>query len=564
MQAPQSTVRLSFSPTGIPALAAQPQVQADNPTQGSHPPKPAAATLDATVSLAPALAESALLHTSKEQVAASHSDSAFPALLPDTKVHTSSHTGGTPDMRHHAQSAEEDSQPLPHMPCDKELAGTISPAKSAAADMELTFASLTLRDSPLTSLSTPVLLRPSRNSPASPRPEHTPESSGLDAPCVDNTMAGVFAEDVRMVAAVPAHFGDDNQAPHEAQAASNCMEPALNPVALPLSSTTADAAAVHTVQEYKPKPKLADADADPSQKMLHTLPVTAAAADTSSDTADSLVVNAAACQLSGKLQAPRHAATSVPYDSTAAVQSLSGAASVKHHTVVTAAMLQCPAADATSLGNAAAAPQHPAAGATSPGNAAATRSQSNTSAVQSPGNAAAVLAWLNALATPTSTGSGSNHYSTPSEPQQATPTFTHTHVSSVPGAADRLVASMPAASLLISDKLVSEEATAATSKQATTALPEDASALKETTAVSRSSPVDATPPAVVQPVPSVRAQHTVMSGLTTPASAATHMHRWVPALLLVPGLWAAHCCHVAGPLRAQHGIGCAVSTTSTP
>lgn len=560
MQA-QSTIRLSFSPTGIPALAAQPQVQADNPTQGSHLPKPAAATLDATVSLAPALAESALRHTSKEQVAASHSDSASPALLPDARVHTNSHAGGTPGMRHHAQSTEEDSQPLPHMPCDKELTGTISPAKSAAADMELTFASLTSRDSPLTSLSTPVLLRPSRNSPVSPRPEHTPESSGLDAPCVNNTMAGAFAEDARMVAAVPAHVGDDNRAPHEAR---NCMEPALNPVALPLSSTTADAAAVHTVQEYKPKPKLADADADPLQEALHTLPVTAAAADTSSDTADSLVVNTAACQLSGKLQASRQAATSVPYDSTAAVQSLSGAASARHHTAVTAAMLQCPAADATSLGNAAAAPQHHAAGATSPGNAAATRSQSNTSAVQSPGNAAAVLAWLNALATPTSTGSSSNHYSTPSEPQQATPTFTHTHVSSVSGAADRLVASVPAASLLISDKLVSEEATAATSKQATTAMPEHAIALKETTAVSRSIPVDATPPAVVQLVPSARAQHTVMSGLTTPASAATHMHRWDPALLFVPGLWAAHCCHVAGPLRAQHGIGCAVSTTSTP
>ena len=356
------------------------------------------------------------------------------------------------------------------------LPSTAGNAASPGADLELTFAALALQSSPLTTLSTPVLLRstPAEYTDAVPAPRvgSTNESSELA------TLSATHAAAT---------------APTDATTLVSPAQPVPSRVASPALNGTALLASAEAVNEIKP------AGARASQGLLHSPCGTAADANVS----------------------PDDAATAVAHGSVAVAPSPNA-----HAAACTSSAIA-----ANPLSASSAAPSH-----------------RNTAAAQSPGNAAAVLAWLNALATPTSVGPSSSHCDTPVEqqqpasrsclPDQSTPDSTAVGISAPESSSTAPVGSLrpePRGTTLtkperetsqVSNQAMSTsptEATSGASKQATPAVTKQV--IPSMAMQSSSTSVEATPPAVPQTVASARAERTVMSGLTTPASATAQMHR---------------------------------------
>ena len=474
MQAQQSAVRLSFSPTGIPTLAddSQPPLASanklsddsrfsDNQAAAAVGESSSDADHGPTLGTSPSSAPS---WSHKSKIASSHYDADT-----DNKQLVRLHTQLTAEPVQSMSQPQGDTAPAP-------LLSTAGNAASPGVDLELTFAALALQSSPLTTLSTPMLLRPTPTecTDADPAPRHGSTNESSELAILSATNAA-------------------DAAPIDATTDVSPAEPVPSRFAYSAPRATALLASTGPVNEFKP------AGSRAPQGLLHPPCSTAADASVS----------------------PDDAATAVARGSVAAAQTPNAHA-----------------AAFTSMANAA----NPLSA------SSAAPSQRNTAAAQSPGNAAAVLAWLNALATPTSVGPSSSHCGTPTEqqqpvsrsclPDQFAPDSMAVGISAPESSSTTPVGSLrpePRGTTLtkperetsqVSNQAMSTsptEATAAASQQATPAVLKQVT--PSTAVQSSSTPVEATPPAVAQTVASARAERTVMSGLTTPASATAQMHR---------------------------------------
>lgn len=392
----------------------------------------------------------------------------------------------------------EDRQLVPQVQFKTEPEGASSLAHQVvlpAADIEVTFAAPALQRSPLSSLSTPVLSKPTPrgSAEAASRALRLDNFDNVNAPSAFDTAVEASANIVTASAASTAQAKDDSCMLDKAQAAVPAQEP--NPTIIPSAGLSSIAAIGVAANQGHEMTRSADSTAS-------------------------------------------HSWVQSPGKSAAVADPPSGA-KVATDPICSAA-------------------------AQSAGSSAAMPAGSSAAAVQSPGNAAAVLAWLNALATPASVGPSSSHYSTPSEPLQLTPAALSKQVSTP--SLHQLEALASTASELEPKQAtfaVPNQATwadpqqailpeptvtpAAVPQQATAIVPKEVSAIgsqqavmvgscQAVTAVSNqatpitalqatSMPVGVTPPMLLQQVASAKTQRTVMSGLTTPASAATQMHR---------------------------------------
>lgn len=480
LQAPQQSFRLSFSPTGIPALADQPQPGA--PVEASVHLQTASDS-----SLAQAHAEAPLPGT-MQQPSPKQPLSTFesPAFLPDLQ-----NPAVSPE---HAARQDQCLQELhrpdggklcqlgPAVHSDAEPAAALLPgrnADTAAADMDLTFTAPALQSSPLTNLSTPVLLRPSPPASAAdscPPPKYG-YSAAASAPFAEDSSSVSHADASPMPATSPALVNDASCVVDVAYAALAAAEP----LHIGAAASTLSKAANDVIDAEQPCEMARLAGNAMSQRYLST-----------AQTAAELVGSKA--------------------DTSAAAETTSIIAARSHNS------------------------------------AAAKQASGITTDSQSPGNTAAVVAWLNALATSTSAGIDSR-CSTPSQLQQLTSMSATDETAKLQDATPAEAPTVIAHKLqpkqepsAVSAKLSSAgsqqeipvgsqvaPATApgwtkhAGSMQADLAVPNQATPV--TVSHAPSANAEATPLDLLQQIVPARARHTVMSGLTTPASAVTQMHR---------------------------------------